>query len=119
EERAQADDLDPRAARHVGHADPDVGPDREAQRAGDAAERLPGAVDAGRIEVGAAVAVDVDPGLDLAHELHEVGDGLAQALGAAAQRAGAHRADALGAVDPAVAVLVDAAAARRDRDGLG
>jgi hypothetical protein len=115
-ERAESCDLGDRAARHVRHAGLHRTFDAEEDRAVDAAERLAGVVDAVRIEIGRAVAVDVDADLDLAHQLHQVRHRLAQAVTAGDDGQRTDRADAFGRVDLAVAVLVDAAPARGHDD---
>ena len=96
----------------------DAGADRrlEAEQldAVDAAERLARVVDPGRAQVGRAVAVDVDAGLEHVDELIEVEHGLAQPVAVRDDRA-AGGVDAFGRIDRAVAVLVEAAAAGGER----
>ena len=71
--------------------------------------------DARRVEVDDAVAVDVDAGAQHAHQLHDVDASLSVAVVLVAHGISAGGAEALGQLDRAVAVLVDAAAAGRDR----
>ena len=117
ERGAQPRDLDDRAAGNVRHAEPDVRLDGEELRPVDAAERLARVRDPRRVEVAGAVAVDVHPDLDLAHELHQVDDGLSEAVAVRDQRVRREGVDALGRVDRRIRVLVDAAAAGGKDDG--
>src|SRR5438093_1874881 len=108
EPRAQPGDLEDRPARHVRDAGVDVRLEPEELHAVDAAERLAGVGDPRAAQVGRPVAVDVDAAPDHLHELHQVDRRLAQAVAAADERLRANGAHALGGVDGAVAVLVDA-----------
>src|SRR5439155_15478190 len=114
---AQSCDLDDGATGDVGHAGPHVRLEGDELGAVDAAERLPEVVDAAGVQVGGTVAVDVDADLEHAHELHEVGDRLPQAVAVAHDSVGPHGAGALHGLDRAVAVLIDAAPAVRNGDG--
>ena len=91
-----------------------LGLDGHEGRPVDAAERLAEVGDPAAVEVALAVAVDVDADLDLPHELEQVDHGLAQAVPVADERVRRGGVHALGRVDRAVAVLVDAAAAGRE-----
>ena len=91
--------LHDRAAERVRDAGAEVRLDRHQHRAVDAAERLADGVEARRVEVHGAVAVDVDAALDRAHQLHEVGDGLLEAVAHGDDLVRRQRLDALGRVD--------------------
>src|SRR5262249_21786103 len=89
---------------------------REQHRAVDRATRVTDIADARGIEVGGAVSVDIDANLDFADELHEVDHGLASAVPAKDERFGSYGIQTLQRADSTVAILVDAAAARRQDD---
>src|SRR5262249_33249116 len=109
--------LEHRAAAGVEHALVYVGLDGEELGAVIAAPGLPEVGDLSRVQVAAAVAVDVHADLDLADELHQVDRRLPRRVAGeneAADRLG-ERAPADVAGDHAVAGRVDAAPPRRDR----
>ena len=91
---AEPRDLDDGTAGHVRHAGPDRILERHELDAVDAAERLAGVVDPRAAQVADAVGIG-DP-----HQLHEVGDGLAQSVAVADDAARGDR------VDPSVESIV-------------
>src|SRR5262249_8153852 len=77
-------------------------------------ERTSEVEDAGRVQVRNPIAVRIHANIDHADELHQIGDGLSDAIGEEENGSWWGSADAFVVADRMVAVLVDATAASRE-----